>query len=131
MNPKYSHILVVQTKHPTMIEINHLATTKLPNDLSRLTFEIETKGYTDFECELVVDLRWLFGSIQRISVGDYHIKSGGNYHIIHDFKETFHIDVQDKIAKKSTKFNWQLIGFIAFNGSYHKLKGKGKMTKTQ
>jgi hypothetical protein len=112
-----------------MIEIKHLDTTKLPNDLSRLTFEIETKGYTDFKCELFVDLRWLFGSIYKISVGDYHIKSEGNFHIIHDFKETFYIDVTDKIAKKSTNFNWHLIGFIAFKGSYYRLKGNGKILK--
>lgn len=112
-----------------MIEIKHLSTTKLQNDTSRLTFEIETKEYTDFKCELLIDLRWFFGSIQEISVGDYHIKSGGNYQIIHDFKETFHIDITDKIAKKSSRFNWQLIGLIAFNGSYSRLKGKGKIIK--
>jgi hypothetical protein len=110
-----------------MIEIKHLSTTKLQNYTSRLTFEIETKGYTDFKCELLIDLRWLFGSIQEISVGDFYIKSGGNYHIIHDFKETFHIDITDIIAKKSSRFNWQLIGLIAFNGSYSRLKGKGKI----
>jgi hypothetical protein len=107
-----------------MIEIKHLATTKLPNDLSRLTFEIETKGYTDFHCELIVDLRWLFGSIQKISVGEYHIKSGGNFHIFHDYKETFHIDVNDKIAKKSSSFKWQLIGFVSFYNQYSREKGK-------
>ena len=114
-----------------MIEIKHLVTTKLQNGTSRLTFEILTKEYTDFKCELFIDLRWFLGSIQEISVGDYHIKSGGNYHLIHDFKETFHIDVSHKIAKKSSKFNWQLIGFIAFNGSYSRLKGKGKISCNQ
>ena len=84
-----------------MIEIKHLSTTKLQNDTSRLTFQMEYQGGNDFKCELIIDLRWLFGSIQEISVGDYHIKSCGYYHIIHDFKETFCIDVPHKIAKKA------------------------------
>ena len=103
-----------------MTEIKHLGTTKLQNDTSRLTFQIESKGYQDFKCELIMDLRWLFGSIQEISIGDFHLQKG-------DFKETFAIDVHDKIAKKSSRFNWQLIGFVAFNGKYSRLKGTGKM----
>ena len=84
-----------------MVEIRHVATTKLPNEISRLSFELELSGHTDFECELLLDLRWFFGNIQKISVGDFHIKSAGNIYIFHDFKETFYIDVNDKIAKKS------------------------------
>ena len=104
-----------------MIEIRHLATTKLPNEMSRLLFEIESKGYNDFKCELVIELRWLFERIQEISVGNYRLQKDG-------FKETFCIEVPDKIAKKSSRFNWQLIGFIAFNGRYSRLKGTGKMS---
>ena len=104
-----------------MIEITHLATTKLPNEISRLLFEIESTGYNDFKCELVIDLRWLFGRLHEISVGNYHLQKDS-------FKETFHIDVPNKIAKKSSRFNWQLIGFVSFNGQYSKLKGNGKMS---
>ena len=104
-----------------MIKFKHLATTKLPNEISRLLFEIKSTGYSDFKCELVVNLHWLFGSIHEISVGNYHLKKDS-------FKETFHIDVPDKIAKKSSRFNWQLIGFVSFNGQYSRLKGKGKMS---
>ena len=104
-----------------MIKIKHLATEKLQNDMNRLTFEIESSGRTDFECELVIDLRWLFGRLHEISVGNYHLQKDS-------FKETFHIDVPDKIAKKSSRFNWQLIGFVSFNGQYLRLKGTGKMS---
>ena len=102
-----------------MIEITHLATTKLPNEISRLLFEIESTGYNDFKCELVIDLRSLFGRLHEISVGNYHLQKDS-------FKETFHIDVPNKIAKKSSRFNWQLIGFVSFNGQYSILKGTGK-----
>ena len=105
-----------------MIEIKHLSTTNLQNDMKRLTFEIEAKGYTDFKCELVIDLRWLFGSIHEISIGDFHLQKD-------DFKEIFYTDVPDKIAKKSSRFNWQLISFVTFNGIYSRLKGKGKIIK--
>ena len=57
-----------------MIEIRHLATTKLPNEISRLLFEIESTGYNDFQCELVIDLRSLLGRLHEISVGNYHLQ---------------------------------------------------------
>jgi len=101
-----------------MVEIKHLGTTKLQNGLSRLIFGIEAKGNTDFKCELVIDLRWLFGSIQEISVRDFHLQKD-------DFKETFYIDVHHKVARKWSRFRWELIGFVAFNGCYSRLKGKG------
>ena len=104
-----------------MIEIKHLTTTKLQNDLSRLTFQMEYQEGNDFQCELVIDLRWLFGSIQEISVGNYHLQKDS-------FQESFHIDVPDKIAKKSSSFNWQLIGLVSFNGKYSRLRGSGKMS---
>ena len=111
----------MQTKHRIMIEIKHLTTTKLQNDLSRLTFQMDYKGGTNFKCELVINLSWLFGNLQEISVGNYHLQEGS-------LKETFHIDIPNKIAKKSSRFNWQLIGFASFNGQYSRLKGKGKMS---
>ena len=104
-----------------MIEIKHLATTKLPNEISRLLFEIESTGHSDFKCELVVNLHWLLGSIHEISVGNYHLQKNG-------FKEIFHIEVPDNIAKQSSRFNWQLISFVSFNGIYSRLKGAGKMS---
>lgn len=113
----------MQTKHRIMIEIKHLTTIKLQNDISRLTFQIEYQGGNDFQCELVVNLSWLFGNLQEISVGNYHLQKDS-------FKETFHINVPDKIAKKSSRFNWQLISFVSFNGNYSRLKGKGKIIKT-
>ena len=105
-----------------MIEIKHLSTTKLQNDTSRLTFQIEYKGGTNFKCELVVNLSWLFGNLQEISVGNYHLQKDG-------FQDTFHIDIPDNIAKKSSNFNWQLMGLVSFNGKYSSLKGIGKITK--
>ena len=100
-----------------MIEIRHLTTTKLPNEISRLLFEIKSTGYNDFKCKLMINLHWLFGGIYEISVGNYHLQ-----------KDTFHIDIPDKIVKKSSRVNWQLIGSGFFKGQYSRLKRTGKMS---
>ena len=100
-----------------MIEIKYLTTTKLQNDLSRLTFQMEYQGGNDFQCELVVNLSWLLGNLHEISVGNYHLQKDS-------FQESFHINVPDKIAKKLSSFNWQLMGLVSFNGKYSSLKGK-------
>jgi len=101
-----------------MVTIKHIITKQLTKDAMRVVFEIEARPNIKYEGELILELRWFFGTVWIGLVGEYRLPS--------EVKQYFQVDIPASKAKRWRSFRWILANGVVFNGKQSYYKGKGK-----
>jgi hypothetical protein len=101
-----------------MVTVKHIVTKRLTKDFMRLVFEIQSQPGVEFKGDLLLELRWFFGSVWNGHISPYHLPS--------NFRKRIYVDIPAFDAIRWRNFRWVFVSQVQFKGDFDRFEGKGK-----